>query len=110
MKLSEVDLEILRILKETFTRNGVRPLESDDYFRIWVVRITFYVFLFTLAASGVYAIFGDAADGIMSGVLSLAATFFFGVLFLHLNNESKHPSLILFGLTWLSMVIAFNAL
>lgn len=42
----------------------------------------------------------------LSVFLSMPTALFFGLLFLHINNESENTSLLVFAITWVSIVIA----
>lgn len=105
-KLNKVDEEILSILKETFLAKNIRPLTSDHHMRIWLIRMFFAVTIFGLLTRVILRFQEEKISTEFSSLLSLPITFFFGTLFLHINNESENTSLIVFVITWVSIVIA----
>lgn len=104
-KLNRVDLEILGILKVVFLTKKVNPIQSDDHMRLWIIRSLFAVSAFGLIARVILGLSGKEVSAEMSATFNTPVALFFGVLFLHINNESENTSLILFVLTWVSIVI-----
>jgi hypothetical protein len=105
LKFNKTDSEILAILKNVFLSKNIKPSISDHYLRIWMIRSFFYVSLFVLIVRVVIG-FQGGDTSVLSSLLSFAMTFFFGTLFLHINNECENPSLIIFVVTSLSIIIA----
>jgi len=104
-KLNKVDEEILQILKKTFLSRHIDPLASDRNMRIWIIRI-----LFLLSFVGlIFRILFDFTDKVISAEMPASLTtpiaLFFGILFLHIHNESKNTSILIFVLTWVSIII-----
>ncbi|WP_350608580.1 hypothetical protein [Pseudoalteromonas sp. MER144-MNA-CIBAN-0113] len=108
MKLNETDLEILAILKNVFLSRNIKPLASDHYLRIWMIRCFFYVSVLCLITRIVIGLQGEDT-ALISSLLSVPTTFFFGTLFLHINNECENTSLLVLIITWVSIVIALFA-
>ncbi len=104
LNLNKADKEILHILKEIFLTKKVRPIQSDDHFRIWLVRMYFYVGVLCLMLRLGIWISGQEIDAQTSSFLSLNIAMFFGVLFLYINHKSESGSIIVFSLTWLSIL------
>jgi len=105
-KLNKVDQEILGILKTVFLTKNVIPMQSDDHLRLWIIRSLFVVSVFTLLVRLFIDFSEQEMTTEMSRVINSPIALFFGVLFLHINNESKNTSLILFLITWVSIVLA----
>lgn len=105
IKLNKADQEILSILKVLFFTKNIKPLSSDEHFRIWFVRAALYVSLFTLSIRLSLVIAGELVSTTMSAIFNLPLTIFFTVLFLYINQKSENTSLIIFMLTWLALVI-----
>lgn len=104
LKLKPVDLEILAILRRTYFSKGVRPMLSDENARIWIVRMFTLCALAALIARIVLELRLPEVSAETSSALAVPVAFFFGVLFLHINNESENSSLLVFLFTWLSIV------
>lgn len=105
MQLNKVDREILEILKDVFQLRRIRPMESDHNFRLWMIRSFFLVSVFSLIVRGVLGIKGDEITAEYSTMVNTPIAFFFTILFLHLNNEVEDTSLIIFVLTWVSLML-----
>lgn len=105
MQLNRVDREILEILKDVFQLRRVRPIESDHNMRLWMIRSSFLVSVFGLIARVVLGVIGVEITAEHSAVFNTPIAFFFTMLFLHLNNEVEDTSLIIFGLTWVSLIL-----
>jgi len=103
IKLNKTDQEILVVLKETFLARCRSPLESDDNLRVWIIRCLFFVTLLALLSSAVASVRGLEFP---SEASSTPATMFFGLLFIHINNEIEDTSVLVFLLTWVSIVVA----
>lgn len=104
LQLKPVDREILSILRRTYLEKGVRPMFSDEHARIWIVRMfTFCAFVAVIAR--IVLEFQVAEVSTQTSVfLATPVALFFGILFLHINNESESSNLIVLLLTWLSIV------
>jgi hypothetical protein len=105
LKLNKVDQEILEILKVVFLTKKVNPLRSDDHLRLWIIRSLFAVSVFGLIGRVIMGLIGQELPSGSSALLNTPIAMFFGVLFLHINNESENTSLIVFALTWISIII-----
>ncbi len=104
-KLNKADQEILNILKETFLSKNVQPMSSDEHLRLLILRSFLYVSLFGLLMKAILWFLGEDVSG-LSKIISMPIALFFGFLFLHINNKSENTSVIIFGLTWVSIVLA----
>ena len=106
LKLNKADREILQILKVVFLTKNINPLRSDDHMRLWIIRALFIISVISVAVRIVTTFGGQDVPSSMSAGLSAPIALFFGVLFLHINNESEHTSVIVFSLTWVSIVLS----
>lgn len=104
--MNKIDQEILDILKEVFQLKRVRPLESDHNMRLWLVRISFFTSVICLITRIVLDILGHEITSEFSAAVNTPLAFFFTALFLHLNNEVEETSLIIFGLTWIALMLS----
>jgi carbon starvation protein CstA len=103
--LNKVDKEILEILRVVFLTTKVNPMQSDDHMRLWIIRSFFALSVFGLLARIAIGFSSREVSAEISVAFNMPIAIFFGVLFLHINNESENTSLIVFALTWLSIVI-----
>ncbi|MBY6199705.1 MULTISPECIES: hypothetical protein [Vibrio] len=104
--MGKADQEIIAILKDVFRLKFVRPLESDHNLRIWMIRMTFTVSILGLLGRGVLVLAGNEISADYSSIINTPIAFFFTLLFLHINNEIEDTSIIMFALTWLSLMLA----
>jgi len=105
-KLNKADREILEILKDVFLTKHIRPISSDHHMRIWIIRSLFAVSLSIIILRIFVGLKGEQFPAEVSSFFSFPIALFFGALFLHINNESENTSLLVFILTWISIVIA----
>jgi predicted neutral ceramidase superfamily lipid hydrolase len=102
--MNEIDKEIVSILRDLFRKKNDVLYDPDDLLREMIVKQSVYTGLIAVVVLVPMKVLGfeyhEAADSIVSVLVAIAFTF----MFLHINNKSKHPSLIMFGLTWLSLV------
>ena len=73
-----------------------------------MLRGLLYTSLFGLVSRIVLGISDKDVAG-LSKIISTPIALFFGVLFIHINNEVENTSVIIFILTWLSIVVAIYA-
>lgn len=106
LKLKKVDKEILSILKETFLTRNIHPLASDEHLRLWIIRSLLIVSVLGFVVRVIIGFSGEEISSEFSSFLSFPIALFFGVLFLHVNNKSENTSLIVFVLTWISIVLS----
>lgn len=104
--MGKSDREIIAILKDVFQLKFIKPLESDHNLRIWMIRITFGVSMFGLIGRGVLILAGHEITTDYSSMANIPIAVFFTLLFLHINNEIEDTSIIMFVLTWLSLMLA----
>ena len=104
--LNKADKEILNILKAVFLTRRVKPLQSDYNMRLWIIRAFFVASIFGLCVRVFVGGTDQQVSSLLSDAVNLPIAIFFGVLFLHINNESENSSVIVFVLTWISLVLA----
>ncbi|MEZ7204790.1 hypothetical protein [Pseudoalteromonas sp. DY56-GL79] len=104
LSLNKADKEILSILKEIYLTKKVKPLQSDEHFRIWLVRVYFYLGTLCLLYRLAIWATGQQISAQESSFLSFNIAMFFGVLFFYINHRSENSSVIVFSLTWLSII------
>ncbi len=105
-KLNKTDKEILQILRKIFLTKKVRPLASDDHLRIWMIRVFFYMSFAFIILKILIVFLGQELPSEYSAMAATPIAFFFGTLFLYINSESENTSILVFGLTWVSIVVA----
>lgn len=103
--MNKVDHEIIRILKDVFQLRRISPLESDHYLRLWFIRSAFFVSILGLICRIVLELSENDISNSLSIGINTPIAIFFTLLFLHINNESENPSLIILILTWLALVL-----
>lgn len=103
--MTEADREIVEIIKELFRSKKGQLIDPDDLLREQIVKWSIYMAIFCSVTLVPIKIIGSSADehinGLLSGIIGVAFT----LLFIHLNIKSKNPSLILYVLTWLSLMV-----
>jgi hypothetical protein len=104
--MTEADKEIVQILKELFRWKKNELVDPDDLLQEKTVKSTIFLAVFCVIVLLPIKLLGSAEnthiDGILSGVIGVALT----LLFIHLNIKSKNPSIILYVLTWLSLMVS----
>ena len=104
--MGKQDREIIAILKDVFQLNFVKPMKSDHHLRIWMIRMAFAVSVIVISMRGILGLTGHEITPDISLMSNTSITFFFTLLFLHINNEMEGTSIIMFVLTWLSLILA----
>ncbi len=105
-KFNGTDKEILVIIKKVFLAKNIKPSQSDDHFRIWLIRLLFYISILLILLRVVLSLTGKEVPDDYAMMASLHITYFFGTLFLYINSESKNSSFLIFILTCVSIVLA----
>ena len=104
--MTEADKEIIDVIKELFRNKNNEFIDPDELLREQIVKWSIYLAVFGLLTLLPIKIFGSpdlpAASSMLSGIVSVAFT----LLFIHLNVKSKNPSIILYVLTWLSLMLS----
>ncbi|WP_432464396.1 hypothetical protein [Agarivorans sp. QJM3NY_33] len=104
--MTEADREIVQIMKELFRSKKNALVDPDDLLRDQIVKSTIYLAIFCVIVLVPIKVFGSVEsshiNGFLSGVIGVAFT----LLFIHLNIKSKNPSFIMYGLTWLSLMVS----
>jgi len=104
--MNKIDQEIIEILKDVFQLKRVHPIESDHKLRLWMIRSFFLVSIIGLSGRVIMAVMGQEITAEYSAMVNTPIAIFFTLLFLHINNEVEESSLIIFGLTWLSLMFS----
>jgi len=103
--MNHVDQEILQILKETFRQKKKGELiDPDDLMAEGIIKWTLAASVLGIVIWVFLPLFGYEVPSMMRQIVGGPIGGFFGVLFLHLNNKAKNTSLIMFVLTWASMM------
>ena len=86
-KRQEADREIINIVKELFRNKNKKLTDPDVLLQDHIVKQTIYLAIFCIVILVPIQIFGDVAHikGVLSGVVSLAFTFF---MFLRPTNSN----------------------
>ncbi len=104
--MTEADREIIGIVKELFRSKKSELIDPDKLLQEQIVKWSIYMAVLCVVTLVPVKILGSASDehinGLLSGVIGVAFT----LLFTHLNIKSKNPSLILYVLTWLSLMVS----
>lgn len=104
--MTEADREVIGIVKELFRNKNGELIDPDTLLQEQIVKWSIYMAVFCVVTLVPAKIFGstggDHINGFLSGVIGVAFT----LLFVHLNMKSKNPSFILYGLTWLSLMVS----
>ncbi|GBL03155.1 hypothetical protein [Glaciecola sp. KUL10] len=104
--MTEADKEIIEILKELFRNKDNEFVDPDELLQEQIVKWSIYVAGAGLTILLPIKLLGSAdhsaASGLLSGIVGVAFT----LLFIHLNVKSKNPSVILYILTWLSLMLS----
>ena len=103
--MKKVDLEIIEILKDVFQLKRVRPIESDHNLRLWMIRMFFFVSVIGLIGIAVMGFSEREIAAEYSKIVNAPIAIFFALLFLHINNEVKETSLLIFILTWVALML-----
>ena len=103
--MKKVDQDIIKILKDVFQLKRVQPLESDHNLRLWMIRMFFVVSVIGLIGRVVMGFREREISADYSKIANAPIAIFFALLFLHINNEVEETSLIIFILTWISLMV-----
>ncbi|GAA0289949.1 hypothetical protein GCM10009128_05440 [Psychrosphaera haliotis] len=104
--MTEADKEIIVILKELFGNKSNELVDPDELLRENIVKWSIYLAVFGLLTLLPIKIISSADLSATSSIFSSIAGVAFTLLFIHLNVKSKNPSIILYGLTWLSLMLS----
>ena len=91
------------LASEVFFTKGIKPLDSDEHLRFIIIRAFFGLSLLSIIVRFSIWVMGQSISAKESAMFMLPLTFFLTMLFLHINNKAENPSLIVLGLTWLSL-------
>mgnify|MGYP003389806437 CR=1 FL=1 len=104
--MNKADQEILGILKETFRRkNNDELIDPDDAMAESILKGLLALSVFGMSVRLFLYFLNKDTVWVSQPFVATPIAFFFGFLFIHLNNKSENPSVILYFLTWFSMVI-----
>jgi hypothetical protein len=104
--MTEADREIVQILKELFRSKKNELVDPDNLLQEKIVKSTIYLAFLCIIVLFPIKILGSAENTHVNGFLSGAIGVAFTLLFIHLNLKSKNPSIILYVLTWLSLMVS----
>jgi hypothetical protein len=104
--MTEADREIIEIVKELLRSKKGKLIDPDDLLREQIVKWAIYMAIFCVVTLVPVKIFGSSGGGYINGFLSGVIGVAFTLFFVHLNIKSKNPSLILYVLTWLSLMVS----
>jgi hypothetical protein len=106
--MNHVDQEIFQILKETFRlKKKGELIDPDDLLAKGIIKWTLAASTLGIVIWIFLPLFGYEVPSMMKLIVGGPIGGFFGFLFLHLNNKVKNTSLILFVLTWFSMMFGY---
>jgi hypothetical protein len=106
--MNHVDQEIFQILKETFRlKKKGKLIDPDDLLAEGIIKWTLAASTLGIVIWIFLPLFGYEVPSMMKLIVGGPIGGFFGFLFLHLNNKVKNTSLILFVLTWVSMMFGY---
>ena len=103
--MNKADEEILSILKEVFTPNKNALISPDEHFRHWILRVLLLLSVFGILVIIIAKLFSDNPSSGLGSFVSFPIALFFGLLFIHINNKSENFSVLIFILSWVSLVI-----
>ncbi|MDC9511787.1 hypothetical protein PSH47_03320 [Pseudoalteromonas sp. CST5] len=104
--ITEADKEIIDILKELFRNKNNEFVDPDDLLLEQIVKWSIYLALLGLLILLPIKIFGNADQSAASSMLSGIVGVAFTLLFIYLNIKSKNPSIIMYVLTWFSLMLS----
>lgn len=104
--MTEADKEIIDILKELFRNKNNEFVDPDDLLLEQIVKWSIYLALLGLLILLPIKIFGNADQSAGSSMLSGIVGVAFTLLFIYLNIKSKNPSIIMYVLTWFSLMLS----
>ena len=103
--MNEADKEILSILKEVFVPNKQALISPDEHFRHWILRVLLLLSVLGILEIIILKLFTENAASNLGSFVSLPIALFFGLLFIHINNKSENFSVLIFILSWVSLVV-----
>ena len=103
--MNKADEEILNILKEVFIPNKSALICPDEHFRHWILRVLFLLSIFGILLIIFVKLFSDNDSQGLGSFVSFPIALFFGLLFIHINNKSENFSVLIFILSWVSLVL-----
>ena len=107
--INKVDREILAVLKVIFQFRRGHFLASDHHLRLWVIRSTFFISILSLGTRIVAEILGQDITVAYAAITNLPIAFFITLLFIHINNEVEDANVIIFALTWGTLMLGLYA-
>jgi len=108
--MNKTDKEIIKILKETFrSKKNDIFYDPDDLMAESILKTLLILSALSLVVLIIFKFQGGDLS-VIKMITSGVTTLFFGILSFHLNNKSENISFILFGITFISMLISINLL
>jgi len=105
--MNNIDKEIISILKEVFRSKKNEYVDPDELLKETIVKWSIYLALASVIVLFPLKFLGGVLPTEGNALISTLFTVAFSLLFVHLNNKSKNPSLIMYGLTWSSLMCTF---
>jgi len=105
--MNNIDKEIISILKEIFRSKKNEYVDPDELLKETIVKWSIYLALVLVIVLFPSKFLGGVLATEGNALISTLFTVAFTLLFVHLNNKSKNPSLIMYGLTWFSLMCTF---
>ena len=103
--MTEADKEIIEIVRDLFRSKKGELIDPNDLLREQIVKWSIYMAMFCIVTLVHIKIFASSVSDHVNGLLSGVTAVAFTLLFVHLNIKSKNPSLILYVLTWFSLMV-----
>jgi len=104
--MNKADQEIFGILKEIVRNKKEGELsDPDDLMAENIIKGMFFLSLIGVLYWVFLLLFSNEVPSSMRLIVGSPIGFFFGVLFFHINNKLENPSVIMFVLTWASMML-----
>lgn len=106
--MNEADEEILAILKETFRSKKGELIDPDEAMRELFLKLLLGMSVLGIATWVITAVFDYESSQSIHPIAATPISLFFGLLFIHINNKSKNSSVIVFALTWVTVVLGLS--
>ena len=103
--MNKADEEILSILKEVFVPNKKALISPDEHFRHWILRVLLLMSVLGILEIIILKLFTENGASNLGSFVSFPIALFFGLLFIHINNKSENFSVLIFILSWVSLVV-----
>lgn len=105
--MNDIDKEIISILKDLFTSKKNEYVDPDELLRETIVKWSLYIVLMSVVVCVFLELLGKELPGGNNGSISTLLAIASTLLFFYINYKSKKPSLIMYGITWFSLMCTF---